>query len=612
MSNSIVTSKKARQFDFNEMLALSRRNVQEREVERMQKSIDEGIIADETSSATDPTPNDGKIENSGCVDDDDLIGPPVSLLQSEPSTSGEPANDVSKSSPRNVKDDEEDSAEESVIPLSHEAVMEHGNKPVSAIGCDRNGARWSTGGYEYDVKFWDFGGMDLGLKPFRSLQPCESHVIKALSYSCTGDSLLVAAGNCQAKILDRDGKELLECMKGDMYLVDASSTKGHTSSINAGQFHPFIKNEFLTCCDDRVWNVETAKQKHHAIIKTKTKQGKRTIPSTCSYSRDGKFIAAGCKDGSIQMWNHGKNYVNTALLNREAHGNGCDITCLCFSYDSNYLLSRSTDDTMKLWDMRKFKEPVHTKTGLDTYFAMTECIFSPRDEFCVTGTSVVKNRGNGRLVFLDKNTFETVKEVEYPNKSVIRLLWHPRINQLFTTFNDGSIKLYYDPKISSRGALLCVKKPIKRSKEADGLYDQLVIAPAALPPRKVGRDGFVKENYTLRQMLRYVRLQQRPAGMKSKVPETPISGPGAGGRVGAAGGTLHSYVARQMGLARKQLDDEDPREAILKHAEAAAKDPYWVTPAYKKNQPKSVLAEKVEEEKVDDELHPMFKKPKIS
>lgn len=82
-------------------------------------------------------------------------------------------------------------------------------------------------------------------------------------------------------------------------------------------------------------------------------------------------------------------------------------------------------------------------------------------------------------------------------------------------------------------------------------------------------------------MLRHVRLAQRPAEMKQRVPETPISGPGAGGRVGAAGGTLHAYVARQMGMARKPPEDEDPREALLKYAEEAEKHPYWVAPAYK-------------------------------
>lgn len=36
--------------------------------------------------------------------------------------------------------------------------------------------------------------------------------------------------------------------------------------------------------------------------------------------------------------------------------------------------------------------------------------------------------------------------------------------------------------------------------------------------------------------------------------------------------------------------DEDPREAILKHADAAAKDPKFIAPAYASTQPEPVFA----------------------
>ena len=42
---------------------------------------------------------------------------------------------------------------------------------------DPSGARLVTGGYDYDVKFWDFAGMDASFKAFRSLQPCEWYVL---------------------------------------------------------------------------------------------------------------------------------------------------------------------------------------------------------------------------------------------------------------------------------------------------------------------------------------------------------------------------------------------------------------------------------------------------
>jgi hypothetical protein len=45
-----------------------------------------------------------------------------------------------------------------------------------------------------------------------------SHQIKALEYSITGDCILVIPGNSQAKLVDRDGKDMYECVKGDQYI----------------------------------------------------------------------------------------------------------------------------------------------------------------------------------------------------------------------------------------------------------------------------------------------------------------------------------------------------------------------------------------------------------
>ena len=44
---------------------------------------------------------------------------------------------------------------------------------VSAMGLDPSGARLVTGSLDYEVRFWDFAGMDASLQSFRTLRPCE-------------------------------------------------------------------------------------------------------------------------------------------------------------------------------------------------------------------------------------------------------------------------------------------------------------------------------------------------------------------------------------------------------------------------------------------------------
>ena len=54
------------------------------------------------------------------------------------------------------------------------------------------------------------------------------------------------------------------------------------------------------------------------------------------------------------------------------------------------------------------------------------------------------------------------------------------------------------------------------------------------------------------------------------------------------------------------MRDEDPREALLKYAEAAEKEPLF-TSVYKTNQPKTIYA-KIDEEEEEEEKRPDKKK----
>lgn len=92
-----------------------------------------------------------------------------------------------------------------------------------------------------------------------------------------------------------------------------------------------------SCSTARLWNVGTVKHKH--LVKPKTAQGKKTIPTTCAFSKDGRLIATACQDGSIQMWDY-KRYVNVSKLCRDAHMNGSDTSCITFSYDGLSVATR--------------------------------------------------------------------------------------------------------------------------------------------------------------------------------------------------------------------------------------------------------------------------------
>ncbi|XP_015602153.1 gastrulation defective protein 1 homolog [Cephus cinctus] len=514
-------------------------------------------------------------------EDDLLIGPPI------PSQVDEKSKSVNKKDSDEDTDDEDDSeteAEEtnviSKIPCTHEVAMTHGTKAVIAIAADPSGARLASGSVDYDVSFWDFAGMDSSLKSFRTLQPCENHPIKCLQYSMTGDAILVISGAAQAKVLDRDGFEKCETVKGDQYITDMARTKGHTAALNSGCWHPFTKEEYLTCSQDstcRIWILYRPRA-HKYLIKCRAQNGVKTVPTTCAYSRDGSAVACGCIDGSIQMWDRRKNFVNPSLILRGAHTQGSEISSLSFSYLGNMLATRSCDDTLKLWDMRAFKSPLFVASDLFSRYDTTDCMFSPDDSMIITGESLRKAQTNGRVLFYNTKTFEMVHEILVTNSHVIKTLWHPKLNQIFVGCGNGVVKAYYDPKRSMRGAKLCVVKTHLKPKHIEIMSTQQIITPHALPLFRQDRPKSVRKQME----------KDRLDPVKSHRPDLPITS-GQGGRVASSGGTLSSYVIRNLGLSKRIEDDQDPREAILKYAKEAEENPYWIAPAYKKTQPKTIF-----------------------
>lgn len=280
------------------------------------------------------------------------------------------------------------------------------------------------------------------------------------------------------------------------------------------------------------------------------------------------------------MWDHRKNFVNPSLILRKAHQLGSTISSLSFSYLGQLLATRGCDNTLKLWDLRSFKTALFEASNIFSRYDTTDCMFSPDDSMVITGESLMKKDESGRVLFFNTKTFELVHEIEVTNSHVIKTLWHPKLNQIFVGCGNGIIKTYYDSKKSMRGAKLCVVKTRHKQKHIEMMSTQQIITPHALPLFRQDRPKSVRKQME----------KDRLDPVKSRRPDLPITS-GQGGRVASSGGTLSSYVIRNLGLSKKIEDDQDPREAILKFAKDAKENPYWITPAYKNTQPKTIFIE---------------------
>ncbi|KAL8543875.1 hypothetical protein ACS0TY_004433 [Phlomoides rotata] len=527
----------------------------------------------------------------GDEDDVPLVGPP------RPPPGGnavdEPMIGPPRPPPGEVDSDSEDDDEEEEeeddsgyrIPLSNEIVLKGHTKVVSALAVDHTGSRVLSGSFDYTVRMYDFQGMNARLQSFRQLEPFEGHQIRCLSWSPTSDRFLCVSGSAQAKIYDRDGLTLGEFVKGDMYIRDLKNTKGHITGLSCGEWHPKDKETILTSSEDgsvRIWDVNNF-QSQKQVIKPKLSRHGRVPVTTCTWDREGKQIAAGVGDGSIQIWNIKAGWGSRPDVQvGDAHTD--DITGLKFSSDGLILLSRSLDSSLKVWDLRQMKKCLHVFDDLPNNYGQTNIAFSPDEQLFLTGTSVVKDSTTGGLLcFYDRVKMELVSRVGIsPTYSVVQCAWHPRLNQIFATVGDrheGGTHVLYDPTISERGALACVARA-PRKKSVDDFQPQPVIHnPHALPlfrdepSRKRQREKTLKDP------------------VKSHKPELPMTGPGHGGRVGSTKGSLLTqYLLKQGGMIKETWMEEDPREAILKYADVAAKDPKYIAPAYAETQPETLFA----------------------
>ncbi|TYI20442.1 hypothetical protein ES332_A07G238200v1 [Gossypium tomentosum] len=546
------------------------------------------------SKSPNPNPNDSVIgpprPPPGPVPDEDdedvMVGPPP-----PPPGSGEDDdNDVMIGPPRPPvgpsSDSEEDEEENRYrIPISNEIVLKGHTKIVSALAIDHSGSRVLSGSFDYTVRMFDFQGMNSRLQSFRQLEPFEGHQVRNLSWSPTSDRFLCVTGSAQAKIYDRDGLTLGEFVKGDMYIRDLKNTKGHISGLTCGEWHPKTKETILTSSEDgslRIWDVNDFKSQKQ-VIKPKLARPGRIPVTTCAWDREGKCIAGGIGDGSIQIWTLKPGWGSRPdIYIEKSHSD--DITGLKFSSDGRTLLSRSFDGSLKIWDLRQIKAPLKVFDDLPNNYAQTNIAFSPDEQLFLTGTSVEKESTvGGLLCFYDCSKLELVQRVGIsPCCSVVQCAWHPRLNQIFATSGDksqGGTHVLYDPTLSEKGALVCVARS-PRKKSVDDFEAPLVIHnPHALPlfrdqpSRKRQREKILKDP------------------VKSHKPELPITGPGHGGRVGSTKGSLLTqYLLKQGGMIKETWMEEDPREAILKYADVAAKDPKFIAPAYAETQPEPVFA----------------------
>ncbi|KAJ0161866.1 putative WD repeat-containing protein [Colletotrichum tanaceti] len=522
---------------------------------------------------------------------EESAGPPTAVQKERKSDSDSNDSDSGDS------DSDSDSEDGDDYPISHELVLKTHERAVTTVTLDPAGGRLVSASLDCRINLHDFASMTPStLRAFRSVDPweakssaanAESHPIHHVEFNpLAGSVFLCVSAHPQAKIMSRDGDVVTEFVKGDMYLRDMNNTKGHISEVTTGTWHPTDKNLCVTAGTDstlRIWDINNKRSQRDVIVFKSKAPGcaGRTRMTAVAWGAPAQggsnVLVAAALDGSLVMYSGNSPFSRPTAEIRDAHKPDTWTGGIDISSDGRMVVTRGGDNTIKLWDTRKFKTPLVTVDHASTsdHFPMSNIRYSPNSTSILTGSATgdlhILNPGNLRPEHVTPIT---------PGAPLITVNWHSKINQIITGSANGETHVLYSPTMSSRGAVEVMSRaPKKRHIDDD---------PSRTTDMSVGMSG--DSIVTPGSVMAGRRNAGVTASGKSKDPRRPA-------------------VLEQTPFMRNQPDDkhiaeniplakmlhEDPREALLKYADAAQKDPMF-TAAWQKTQPVTQYADVSDDE----------------
>ncbi|RDK39959.1 26S protease regulatory subunit 4 [Aspergillus phoenicis ATCC 13157] len=490
-------------------------------------------------------------------------------------------------------DSDDDSDDEDEFPVSHELTLKTHDRAVTTLTVDPAGSRLITGSTDCTIKLHDFASMTPStIRAFKSVDPSakkqsaaqEAHAVHYAAFNPLSPSyVMVVSATPQPRILSRDGDTITEFVKGDMYLRDLHNTKGHISEVTGGVWCPTDENLCATAGTDstvRIWDANIGRSQKEVIVHKSKMAGsagrsKMTAVAWGSPKQGGpNVLVAAALDGSLLMWSGNGPYTRPSAEIRDAHTKDTWTSGIDISSDGRLVITKGGDDTIKLWDTRKFKQPITTVAHpSSTRYPSSNIIFSPTSANVLTGSET------GHLHILNPATLkpELVTPVT-PGSPLISVWWHEKMNQIITGSANAETHVLYNPNMSTKGAALIMSKaPKRRHIDDDPSLTMDLTQGISGDSVVVGSNGvphYSSSTWSARHPTIGLTASGRPRDPRR--PHLPAQTPFAKSQPD------EKHIRENIPLS--SMRDEDPREALLKYADKAEKDPVF-TRAYKETQP---------------------------